>query len=325
MSNHSAREVRDLIIDRIAHGVYPLGSKLPTTLELASETGAHKNTVAKAYRALAELGLITLKQGRGTFVASLIGAENRKPISTQIQAQLADLFNKARMLGLTEDALRQAIEEEMTLAYRADPRRAAFVECNPEDVRAAVDEIEAMTGHRLTPLLLDELRSAPHAATSSFNAVFTSLFHIKEVSDLLGPARPGLNVIGIYTHPDEQALSRIARIKPESRVGIVCNSDESSRRFAKQITTFADVTTTSLVHPSNASLRRLAGDVETIVCSRSCASQVQALNLGVPIIPLPFHVSQQSAGRVSEVLAGSPGKVLPGGNGRLQAAEGVSM
>jgi DNA-binding transcriptional regulator YhcF (GntR family) len=311
MPNLSAHDVRDLIIDRIIHGVYPLGSKLPTSVELASETGAHRNTIAKAYRTLADLGLITLKQGRGSFVSSLVGPENQGAIAVQIQDQIAELLRKARGLGVPEADLRQSIDEQITAFYRANPQRASFVECNMEDARAAVDEIEAMTGYRLVPLILDDLQSSPLTATDGCLAVFTSLFHIKEVSDLLDQTRPELSVVGVYTHPDERALGEIARIRPGSPVGIVCASSEGSRRFANQIATFADVTTTTLVRPVDADILELAKRVEAIVCSRSRASQVQRLRLEIPIIPLPFHVSQQSAGRVAEILAVSWGERHP--------------
>ncbi|MGH2618201.1 MAG: hypothetical protein ACRDJC_23480, partial [Thermomicrobiales bacterium] len=85
---------------------------------------------------------------------------------------------------------------------------------------------------------------------------------------------------------------------------------------------FADVATSLLVRPTNAEILQLAEAVDTIVCSRSRTSQVQSLNVGVPIIPLPFHVSQQSASRVLEILAGSRGAVAPHHNGSL-AATGV--
>ena len=62
--------------------------------------------------------------------------------------------------------------------------------------------------------------------------------------------------------------------------------------------------------------------METIVCSRSRASQVQSLSLEIPIIPVPFHVSQQSAGRVAEMLAGSRGGATARDNGLL-ALKGV--
>jgi len=324
MANLSAHEVRDLVIDRMMHGIYPLGSKLPTTLELARETGVHKNTIAKAYHALADLGLITLKQGRGTFVSSLVGPENRKTIATQVQTQIADLLRKARGFGLSEEEIRRTIDEEIMVAYGVNRRHAAFVECNREDVRAAVAEIEAMTGYRLGHLLLEELRSSPDTTTAACTAVFTSLFHIKEVSDLLASTHPSLSVIGVYTHPDEHALGEIAQIEPGSRVAIVCNSEESSRRFANQIATFADVTTTSLVQPSDADVLHIAEEVETIVCSRSRTSQVRSLNLRIPTNSLPFHVSQQSAGRIADALVGFHEDAVRSRDGQLLAAKGVS-
>ncbi len=324
MASLTAHDVRDLVIDRITHGIYPLGSKLPTTIELAGETGAHRNTIAKAYRALADLGLITLKQGRGTFVSSLVGPENQSAIAVQIHDQIADVLRKARGLGIPETELQQTIDAQIAAVYRVSPQRAAFIECNMEDARAAIEEIEAMTGHRLAPLLLDDVQVSPLAATDDCTAVFTSLFHIKEVSDLLDAARPGLSVIGVYTHPDERALGEIARIRPGSRVGIVCGTSDGGRRFANQIATFADVTTSHLVQPTNAELLQLAEVVDTIVCSRSRASQVHGLNLGVPVIPLPFHVSQQSAGRVLEILADSREAAALHDNG-LHAETGVSV
>ena len=62
---------------------------------------------------------------------------------------MAELLRKARGLGIPEGDLRQSIDEQITASYRVNPQQAVFVECNMEDARAAVDEIEAMTGYRL--------------------------------------------------------------------------------------------------------------------------------------------------------------------------------
>ena len=70
MGQLSAHAVRDIVIDRLASGAHPIGSKLPTSRELAAEIGAHRNTVAKAYQELANLGLVSVRQGRGTYVVA---------------------------------------------------------------------------------------------------------------------------------------------------------------------------------------------------------------------------------------------------------------
>ena len=117
--------------------------------------------MAKAYRALADLGLITLKQGRGRLSRRSLVPKTRATISCKFRVRSRESLRKARGLGIPEAELRQMIDEQITASYRVNLQRAAFVECNLEDARAAVDEIEAMTGYRLVPLLLDDLQSSP--------------------------------------------------------------------------------------------------------------------------------------------------------------------
>ena len=92
------------------------------------------------------------------------------------------------------------------------------------DVDAAIVEIETMVSQRLSPLLLQRLQCDPIRAIAGFIVVFTSLFHVKEVSDLLTPIRPDVDVIGVYTRPDEATLNRLARIPLGSRIGIIVSN-----------------------------------------------------------------------------------------------------
>jgi DNA-binding transcriptional regulator YhcF (GntR family) len=306
MGQLSAHAVRDIIIDRLATGTHPIGSKLPTSRELAAELGAHRNTVAKAYHELANLGLVTVRQGRGTFVVALLDQGNGRPLATQVQGGLTDLVLKARRIGLSEHELRELLDQQIAAAY-GSVRRGVFVECNPADVDAAIAEIEMLTGYCLSPLLLQRLQKDPIRAVAGFDVVFTSLFHVKEVSDRLATGCAGVDVIGIYTQPDEAAIDQLARIPPGSRIGIVVSNAEGARRFANQINTVTAAETTALVLPSDADVVALAAEVDAFVCSRSRFAQVCALRLPPPVIELQFHVSRQSAGRVTEALTRPPG------------------
>lgn len=49
-------------------GKFPPGGQLPTVRQLAMDLGVHHNTVAEAYRLLAEEGWLDLKRGRGATV-----------------------------------------------------------------------------------------------------------------------------------------------------------------------------------------------------------------------------------------------------------------
>jgi DNA-binding GntR family transcriptional regulator len=72
MPRLSMFEVRDTIIDRMVNNVYPVGAKLPTAWELATEVGVHRNTASKAYNLLAELGLVASKPGKGTYAVAVV-------------------------------------------------------------------------------------------------------------------------------------------------------------------------------------------------------------------------------------------------------------
>jgi DNA-binding transcriptional regulator YhcF (GntR family) len=302
MTNQSARLVRNLILDRLTTGVYPLGSKLPTARELAFELGVHRNTAAKAYQMLAELGLVTTQQGRGTFVVGTPYESNGKPLTAEVLDNLAAVVLQARRVGVPEHALREAFGAQIDTAYRSSGH-GVYVECNRGDIEMGIAEIELMTGVRLAPLHLDLLQTDAAGAVDGYNVVFTSLIHSKEVSELLGPVRPDLRIVGLYTQPDEDAMAQIAQIRPGSRVGIVVDIPDGARRFENQINTVTSVETRALVMPSDEEIRALAQVVGPIVCSSSRAPQVRALSLANPIIDLKFHISRQSANRVIEVIS----------------------
>lgn len=308
-SSHTKRlshqDVVDLIIDRLASGIYPVGSKLPTSRDLAREIGVHRNTVAKAYRVVADLNLISMRQGRGTYVAALPDSDNRRPLSDQIEEAVTAIAIKAHRLGIPETELRRVVDEQIASAYHSEPPQAAFVECNDHDLAVAVNEIEMLTGIRLSPVRLDELVARPETARQ-FDVIFTSLFHITEVNDALKNSYPASAIVAVYTQPDENALTEIARIRPGSTVGIVVSNVEGGRRFVAQVNTFVEAETIVLVRPSDDDVRELAERVDIIVCSRSRATQVRSLDLPVPVVEISFHISKQSVHRITEALVHTP-------------------
>jgi GntR family transcriptional regulator len=307
VATNTAHAVRDLLLDRLTQGVYPLGSKLPTARALASELGLHPNTVAKSYHMLAQLGLVSIQQGRGTFVvAQPAESANGRTLGGQIPAKLTALMRHARRIGLTEQDIRESFEHAIAAAYRPPPPNAVYVECNTGDIEAGIVEIEAMSGVRLQPLLLQQVEEDPVGSVAGISLIFTSLIHIKEVSALLEPMRAHLQIVGVYTQPDEEAMAKIAQIPTGSRVGIVVTIPEGARRFESQINTVTRVTTTAVVKPSEVDVRRLTGEVDCIVCSRSWVDRLRSMSLPVPVIELGFHISQQSALRIMDLLIGRP-------------------
>lgn len=64
------RQVKDMLVARIADGTWTPDKAIPNEFELAAEIGVSQGTVRKALDELANENLLVRYQGRGTFVAS---------------------------------------------------------------------------------------------------------------------------------------------------------------------------------------------------------------------------------------------------------------
>ncbi|NTE66240.1 phosphonate metabolism transcriptional regulator PhnF [Agrobacterium tumefaciens] len=62
------RRIVDTIIDEINRGVLTVGTRLPPAPELADRFGVNRLTVLRALNHLSGEGLVSMEQGRGTFV-----------------------------------------------------------------------------------------------------------------------------------------------------------------------------------------------------------------------------------------------------------------
>jgi DNA-binding GntR family transcriptional regulator len=63
-------QLADQLRTDIESGKYAPGRKLPTISEITAETGLSPMTIRRAYKLLADEGLVVVVPGRGTFVAS---------------------------------------------------------------------------------------------------------------------------------------------------------------------------------------------------------------------------------------------------------------
>lgn len=62
------RQIETVLRGEIAGGLYRSGEQLPTEPQLAERFGVNRHTVRRALLVLAQAGLLSIEQGRGTFV-----------------------------------------------------------------------------------------------------------------------------------------------------------------------------------------------------------------------------------------------------------------
>jgi DNA-binding transcriptional regulator YhcF (GntR family) len=104
----------------LAQGGIAAGEELPSVRQLAGDLGVHWNTVARAYRRLADEGLLVVRRGRGAVVrdtprtvtrmtkaglrgrfaevvaAGLLGGASKKDVAQAFEEALADFSERTR-------------------------------------------------------------------------------------------------------------------------------------------------------------------------------------------------------------------------------------
>ncbi len=92
-------------ISRLSSGEYNAGERLPSCQKVADEYKVAKGTVYKAYKLLADSGLIR-SDHRGTYVADISEISPH----TSLAKMLIDTIEHAKQSGITERNITDAIE-----------------------------------------------------------------------------------------------------------------------------------------------------------------------------------------------------------------------
>jgi GntR family transcriptional regulator len=86
------------------------GSKLPPVRQLALDLGVHHNTVALAYRTLADEGWLDLRRGRGAVVVERRERRASFEAKTEFSRRLEALVAQAAADGLSPHAVAREFE-----------------------------------------------------------------------------------------------------------------------------------------------------------------------------------------------------------------------
>lgn len=143
-----AAQAAEQIRERIESREWPVGTKLPTELELAEALGVARNTVREALRSLTHLGVLEARAGDGTYVR----------IATELGAVLHHRVAKTR----PEDVLElRGLLEQYAIGQAAIRRTDADL----KEIRAQ----------------LDTLRRASRSGDRAVHAAADSAFHLTAV------------------------------------------------------------------------------------------------------------------------------------------------
>jgi GntR family transcriptional regulator len=106
-------QVADVLRQRIAKDVWPVGGRIPTLPALAAEFAVASITVRQAIQLLKSEGLLSPEQGRGTFVRAKPAQHPRMQIATSLM-KLVELYraDAPRLIPLDEGIRAPRIERD---------------------------------------------------------------------------------------------------------------------------------------------------------------------------------------------------------------------
>lgn len=109
------QQVADGIKELIARGKLEEGAPLPPVRQLAADLGVNLNTIATAYRELQKEGLLDIKHGLGSVVASrTVRGRSRDELLRPLRAALTGLM----LAGLSPRKILSLVARELNLAEK---------------------------------------------------------------------------------------------------------------------------------------------------------------------------------------------------------------
>lgn len=125
------RQVRDVLVRRIADGTWSAGQGIPSEPDLAADLGVSQGTVRKALDELTAENLVVRRQGRGTFVARHDDARILFQFFKLVPDEGERRFPESRVLSVEEG--------------RADAGACRALALQPTDAVVAIERVRSLS------------------------------------------------------------------------------------------------------------------------------------------------------------------------------------
>ena len=208
----------------IASRQFPPGHRLPSTRQLAMQTGLHRNTISKVYRQLENTGLVEAQPGSGIYVRRQGDEGGGKPKSpTHEEYPLANKIVQESIdqllgQGCTLNQARELFLAEIDWRLRCSAR--VVVTAPTEDI--GVGELMAK---ELEQALRIPIQLVPMEQLGTFldqissGTVITSRYFIGEAESISAPRSVRVIPVDIYDYSEEIQL--VGGLPKDSYLGLV--------------------------------------------------------------------------------------------------------
>jgi GntR family transcriptional regulator len=220
----ASTQLYNQILFAIASRQFPPGHRLPSTRQLAMQTGLHRNTISKVYRQLEEAGVVDAQAGSGIYVRDQghdAGAIAKSPLLDQypqahrlIQGSLDELLKQGCSLGQA----RELFLAEMDWRLRCSAQ--VLVTAPNHDLGAGeviLRELEKALNIPMQLVPMEELSQVLDQTRSS--TVVTSRYFIAQAEEIAKPRSARVIPVDIYDF--EKELKLIKGLPKGTCLGVV--------------------------------------------------------------------------------------------------------
>jgi GntR family transcriptional regulator len=107
-------QIANQVQSQIASGILNPGDQLPTVRALAEELRVNFNTVARAYRILDEVRIISTQQGRGTYITEIPPPNVSEKLRREtLEALTQRYISEATRLEFSKSEIRQMVSDQI--------------------------------------------------------------------------------------------------------------------------------------------------------------------------------------------------------------------
>ncbi|MDC3138133.1 GntR family transcriptional regulator [Prochlorococcus sp. AH-716-I19] len=209
----------------IAARYYPPGHRLPSTRQLAMQTGLHRNTISKVYRQLETDGVVEAIAGSGIYVKDNLkkvdlkkSFNSKNNLNTNPDLETKKAVDKFIKLGCTLQETRNLLTNEIDWRIKCGSR--IIVSTPREDIGASMLIAEDLSPNINVPVEVVPMEELEKVLCNSNNGtIVTSRYFLQPLEKLAKQYR--VRAIAVDLSDFQKELKIIKEVKPGSCVGIV--------------------------------------------------------------------------------------------------------
>ncbi len=204
----------------IAARYYPPGHRLPSTRQLAMQTGLHRNTISKVYRQLETDGVVEAIAGSGIYVRDNLkkSFNSKNNLNTTPALETKKAVDKLIKLGCTLQETRNLLTNEIDWRIKCGSR--IIVSTPREDIGASMLIAEDLSPNINVPVEVIPMEELEKVLCNSNNGtIVTSRYFLQPLEKLAKQYR--VRAIAVDLSDFQKELKIIKELKPGSCVGIV--------------------------------------------------------------------------------------------------------